>query len=52
MDYSEKACQDLTTSVMLMYSPRQSTYFCETSLSGVDYASMLGRFYVCEGCEK
>ena len=44
MDYSEKACQDLTTLVMFMNSLRQPTYFCETSLSEVDYASTLGRF--------
>ena len=45
MDYSEKACQDLTTLEMFSNSPRQSIcFFCETSLSEVDYASTLGRF--------
>ena len=45
IDYSEKECQDLTTSVMFINSPRQSTYFfCKISLSEVDYASALGRF--------
>ena len=48
IDYSEKACQDLTTSVMLINSTGQSTHFWKTSLSEVDYASTLGRFWVCE----
>ena len=26
MDYSEKACQDLTTSIMFINSPRQSAF--------------------------
>ena len=45
MDYSEKACQDTyNLGNIHQLSKTVHIFSCETSLSEVDYASILGRF--------